>query len=172
MLDYFVLCVMAVLAGAINAIAGGGTLLTFPALVSVLGSSPDMQVIANATNTVALCPGSATGAWGYRRELEQSRRWAVWLLPPSIVGGLVGSLLLAWLPAETFAVLVPWLIFERDLDFFAAAADCAVDRDRPAARVAVGMAGGGRNGVSVLCGGLWGVFRSGNRYFDAQRAWP
>jgi uncharacterized membrane protein YfcA len=115
--DYFVLCVMAVLAGAINAIAGGGTLLTFPALVSVLGSSPDMQVVANATNTVALCPGSATGAWGYRRELEQSGRWAVWLLPPSIVGGLVGSLLLAWLPPETFAVLVPWLILSATLIF-------------------------------------------------------
>ncbi len=59
--DYFVLCVMAVLAGAINAIAGGGTLLTFPALVSVLGSAPDMQVIANATNTVASVPARPRG---------------------------------------------------------------------------------------------------------------
>ena len=96
--------------GAINSVAGGGTLLTFPALQAVLGSSAAMIRIANYTSTVALMPGSLAGAWGYRRELSQNRRWIALLAAPSLLGGIVGSLLLTELPAETFAGLVPWLI--------------------------------------------------------------
>jgi uncharacterized membrane protein YfcA len=92
-------------AGAVNAIAGGGTLLTFPSLLAVL--SP---VFANATSTMALLPGSLASGWGYRRELE--RTWPhlrrLWL--PSLIGGIVGSLLVIRLPEKVFATAVPWLL--------------------------------------------------------------
>jgi uncharacterized membrane protein YfcA len=117
LLDHVLLCASAFVAGAINSIAGGGTLITFPALVSVLGSAPVYQVIANATNTVALCPGSATGAWAYRLELGQARSWLVWLLAPSLIGGIAGAVILVFAPPETFALLVPWLILLATLLF-------------------------------------------------------
>jgi len=101
-----VACIAAFLAGAINSIAGGGTLVTFPALIW-LGLPP---VIANATSTVAIWPGSLGGMWGYRRELNrvESRMW--WLVLPSLVGGITGALLLRYTPPEIFATLVPYLI--------------------------------------------------------------
>jgi uncharacterized membrane protein YfcA len=116
-LDHLLLCAAAFLAGAINSVAGGGTLVTFPALVSVLGMSPFNQVIANATNTVALCPGSATGAWAYRHELGEARGWLVWLLGPSLIGGIAGAVILVFAPAKMFALLVPWLILLATLLF-------------------------------------------------------
>jgi uncharacterized membrane protein YfcA len=117
LLDYSILCAAAFVAGAINSIAGGGTLITFPALVSVLGPSPANQVIANATNTVALCPGSAAGAWAYRRELGAARAWLGVLLVPSVVGGIVGAVALVYAPDVVFAMLVPWLILAATLIF-------------------------------------------------------
>jgi uncharacterized membrane protein YfcA len=93
-------------AGAVNSIAGGGTLLTFPALVG-LGISP---IIANATSTVALWPGALGSMWGYRRELKGMRRWAVAFGLPSLGGGLVGAGLLLRTPPDRFAALVPWLV--------------------------------------------------------------
>jgi hypothetical protein len=113
------------LAGAVNSVAGGGTLLTFPALFAALGSTATAAVVANATSTVALVPGSAAAMWGYRRELHRAARWAWLLLPPSVLGGLVGSLLVARLPPETFELLVPWLILTAALLF---AAQPAVSR--------------------------------------------
>jgi uncharacterized protein len=98
--------VAALLAGAINAVAGGGTLLTFPALVAALGST----VAANATSTVALVPGSLASAWGYREELAKCQRWAVLLAGPSLVGGWLGASLLTHLPERIFNLVVPWLI--------------------------------------------------------------
>ena len=94
------------LAGAINSIAGGGTLLTFPALIG-LGIPP---IVANATSTVALWPGALGSMWGYRRELAGSRGWATAFAAPSLLGGLVGAWLLLRTPAERFDVLVPWLV--------------------------------------------------------------
>jgi len=94
------------LAGAMNAIAGGGTLLTFPALIG-LGISP---LVANATSTVALWPGSVSSMWGYRDELTGSRRWALGLAGPSLLGGGIGAWLLLRTPPSRFAVLVPWLV--------------------------------------------------------------
>ena len=117
LLDHLLLCAAAFVAGAINSVAGGGTLITFPALVSVLGSTPLNQVIANATNTVALCPGSATGAWAYRHELGEARVWMAWLLAPSLVGGITGAVILILAPAKMFALLVPWLILLATLLF-------------------------------------------------------
>jgi uncharacterized protein len=101
---------VAAVAGAINSVAGGGTLLTFPALIAALGGTAEAAVIANATSTVALFPGSLAGMAGYRRELRVARSWIKLLLLPSLLGGLIGSLLLMRLPAEAFKALVPWLI--------------------------------------------------------------
>jgi uncharacterized membrane protein YfcA len=101
---YLFLCGSAFAAGVLNSVAGGGTLLTFPALTGVI--SPAM---ANATSTVALLPGSFAGAFGYRRELAPSRRFVLRMLLPSLLGGFLG----AWLVGQdtrAFAVLVPWLI--------------------------------------------------------------
>ncbi len=99
------LSVSAFFAGVVNAVAGGGTLLTFPALLAVL--SP---VQANATSTFALFPGSLASGWGYRRELVLCRRHLIRLLPPSLAGGLIGSLLVTRLPEKIFASAVPWLL--------------------------------------------------------------
>src|SRR6185437_14320449 len=92
----FWLCLSALAAGAINSVAGGGTLLTFPALLAALsGLGPDAAVVANATSTVALVPGSLAGAWGYRHEMRQTRRWILLLISPSLLGGALGSVLAA-----------------------------------------------------------------------------
>jgi uncharacterized membrane protein YfcA len=107
----FWLCLSALAAGAVNAVAGGGTLLTFPALTAVVPYE-----VANATSTVALVPGSAAAAWGYRREFAALRSWALLLAGPSLVGGAVGTLLVIWFP-DAFKVLVPWLILTAALLF-------------------------------------------------------
>lgn len=111
------LCAAAFAAGAINSVAGGGTLLTFPALIWVLGPSAAAYVTANATSTIALFPGSVAAVWGFRRELASQRAWIVPLLIPSIIGGLLGTWLVVNLPANTFKYLVPWLILTASLLF-------------------------------------------------------
>ncbi len=93
-------------AGAINSIAGGGTLISFPALVWI-GRDP---IIANATNTVAIWPGSLAGAYGFRRELSTVRRSLLFLIVPSLLGGAFGSWLLLRTPSSVFERLVPFLI--------------------------------------------------------------
>lgn len=96
----------AAIGAVMNAIAGGGTLVTFPALIA-LGVPP---ITANATSTVALWPGTMTSMWGYRAELRGARNWAVAFAVPSLVGGVVGALLLLSTPERQFARIVPWLI--------------------------------------------------------------
>jgi uncharacterized membrane protein YfcA len=96
----------ALIGGVMNAIAGGGTLLTFPALIA-LGIPP---IHANATSTVALWPGALGSMWGYRSELRGSRLWAVGFAFPSLLGGGVGAWLLLRTPPDRFAALVPWLV--------------------------------------------------------------
>lgn len=93
-------------AGVMNALAGGGTILTFPAMM-LLGIGP---LEANATSTVALVPGAAASLWGYRREVAAHRDWLRTLLLPSLVGGTAGSVLLVMTPPTTFAWLAPWLV--------------------------------------------------------------
>lgn len=106
-LKLVLLFVSALIAGAINSVAGGGTLLTFPALLSVgIGS-----VSANATSTVALVPGSLSAFWGYRGVMEGSRRQLLWLGIPSVIGGFVGAFLVVHVGDALFSRLVPWLIF-------------------------------------------------------------
>jgi uncharacterized membrane protein YfcA len=104
------LCLAAAAAGVVNAIAGGGTLLTFPALYAALGHSDRAGVLANGTSTVALWPAAIASMWAYRREVRLAGRWTIWLLVPSLIGGLVGVLLVTRLPPKIFDALVPWLI--------------------------------------------------------------
>jgi hypothetical protein len=96
----------AVAAGSVNAIAGGGTLLSFPAAIA--WGLP--STIANATNAVALSPGSLSAAWAYRRELRAEWRLAVALAGPALVGGWLGALILRHTSERTFDVLIPWLV--------------------------------------------------------------
>lgn len=100
-------------AGAINSIAGGGTLLTFPVLIW-LGLDPK---VANGTSTVALWPGLFGGLYGYRRELENSSPILIRLGLTSIVGGAVGAWLLIFTPSKVFAQQVPFLILFATLLF-------------------------------------------------------
>ena len=95
--------------GAINSVAGGGTLLTFPALLSVLG--PGGSVIANGTSTVALVPGSLSAFWGYRGEMGGARRDLWTMAVPSLLGGALGAYLATHINPALFSRLVPWLIF-------------------------------------------------------------
>jgi uncharacterized protein len=95
-----------VAAGTINTVVGSGTLVTFPALLAV-GLPP---VTANVTNTVGLVPGSVAGAWGYRTELAGQGRRLRWLGAVSVLGALVGAMLLLRLPAGAFRAIVPVLI--------------------------------------------------------------
>lgn len=93
-------------AGAINSVAGGGTLVSFPVLIW-LGLP---TITANATSTVSLWPGSLSGAWGYRDEVRRAKRSLLWLMVPSLVGGLIGALLLRATPESVFERMVPFLI--------------------------------------------------------------
>jgi hypothetical protein len=93
-------------AGAINAVVGSGTLITFPVLLAV-GYPP---VVANVSNTVGLVPGTASGAYGYRRELSGQRDRILRLGVGSLLGGLTGGILLLVLPARAFKAIVPSLI--------------------------------------------------------------
>ena len=106
MLEAALIVAAGVVAGMINSIAGGGTLVSFPALVW-LGRDP---VLANASNAVALWPGSLAAAYGFRRELSTVRRWLLLLIVPSLLGGAAGGWLLLRTPTSTFEQLVPFLI--------------------------------------------------------------
>ena len=106
MTPYLIIAIAAFLAGAINSLAGGGTLLSFPALMYI-GVPP---VMANATNTVAIWPGSFAGVLGFREDIKKLSRWLLWLTVPSLLGGLTGALILLHTPEKTFARIVPLLI--------------------------------------------------------------
>ena len=114
---WVVLVAAAALAGAMNALAGGGTLVTFPSLLA-FGVSP---VAANATSTVALVPGGVGGFWGFRHDVAGDRRELLWMAVPSLVGGALGALLVLWVGNRTFARVVPWLIYGATLLFVAQA---------------------------------------------------
>jgi uncharacterized membrane protein YfcA len=94
-------------AGIINAIAGGGSFFTFPALVFA-GVPP---IAANASSTVALVPASLTSAWAFRHDIQRLQDFDLrtWLLV-SLVGGLLGAILLVVTPETTFVFLIPWLL--------------------------------------------------------------
>ncbi|MBX7160961.1 MAG: sulfite exporter TauE/SafE family protein [Acidimicrobiia bacterium] len=93
-------------AGAINTIAGGGTLVSFPVLLA-LGVP---AVTANVTNTVALCPGYLGGAWAQRHHVQRQRASVFVLVPVCAAGGLLGGVVLLLTPEGAFRAVVPWLI--------------------------------------------------------------
>jgi uncharacterized protein len=114
-LEIFALLASAAVAGAINAIAGGGTLLTFPTLV--LMGTP--QVVANATSTLALVIGTAGSIFGFRRQVTGVRPWLRRFVPVSLVGAVLGSALLTHFSQEVFARLVPFLVLFATVLFLA-----------------------------------------------------
>src|ERR1700761_7857131 len=93
-------------AGVMNTVVGSGTLLTFPTLLA-FGYNP---VLANVSNTIGLVPGAVSGAYGYRAELAGQRRRGLTLAACSLLGGIVGAILLLHLPASAFNDVVPVLI--------------------------------------------------------------
>lgn len=111
-------------AGAINSIAGSGTLLSFPVLLAV-GYSP---VTANVSNNIGLVPGSMAGAYAFRDELVGQARRARQLALGSASGALLGAVLLLRLPSDVFDAVIPWLVFT--------AATLMLLQPRVAARVA------------------------------------
>lgn len=93
-------------AGAVNAIAGGGSLVSFPALLAVGYPS----VTANVTNNIAMWPGYASGVAGFRSELSGQRRRAMELGTTAAAGGVLGAVLLLALPGSVFDAVVPWCV--------------------------------------------------------------
>ena len=112
-LHHIIIFVVGFIASAINAIAFGGSLVSFPTLIW-LGIPP---IIANATNTAGVWPGSLGAVWGYRREIANTAPRMYWLIVPSIAGALVGAALLRVTPPALFDRLVPALIFFATLLF-------------------------------------------------------
>ncbi len=100
-------------AGVMNSIAGGGTLITFPALL--WAGLPSIS--ANATNTWAVMGGITTSIWSYRTELATQRRWIVRYAGPSLAGGALGSLLLLWTGETVFDEMIPYLLLFAALIF-------------------------------------------------------
>jgi hypothetical protein len=96
----------AAIGGALNAVAGGGSFLTLPALI-LAGVSP---VTANATSTLALWPASLSSTFAYRADIKASRQWMVVLGLTSVAGGLAGALLLVRTSDSSFLRLLPWLM--------------------------------------------------------------
>src|SRR5690606_41278896 len=114
MLTYVVLVVAGLAAGALNAVAGGGTFLSFPALVFA-GVPP---IMANATATLTALPGYIGSAWGYRHDLRAEGPLSLRLIIIlAVIGGLVGALLLMVTSSEAFSAIVPWLLLIATLVF-------------------------------------------------------
>jgi len=105
------------IAAGVNSIAGGGTILTFPVVAAILPDGPARLVVANATSTIGLWPGSLTAAWASRSERQGQPRWTRWLLPASVGGAIFGAMLVLALPPAWFSRLVPWLILVAALLF-------------------------------------------------------
>jgi uncharacterized membrane protein YfcA len=139
----------AALAGAVNAVAGGGTLLSFPAAIAWGLPSP----VANATNALAMSPAMCASAWAYRRELAGTGKLLLELLLPTLVGSVAGAMLMRRTPERIFDAIVPWLVLgatvaillQRALPVRAVAAGTPTPRRRVlalAAQLGVGLYGG------------------------------
>jgi uncharacterized membrane protein YfcA len=103
----------AMIAGVINSVAGGGTLVSFPSLVAF----GEAEIVSNATNTAALWPGSLSSAIGYRKDTPIERSLLALLVIPSLIGGLVGAAILVVTPEQTFQRVVPVLVLFATLLF-------------------------------------------------------
>ena len=145
-------------AGTINTVVGSGTLITFPTLLA-FGVPP---VTANVSNNIGLVPGSLTGAYGYRRELVGQRALVLRLVPASVLGAVVGAVLLLVLPAGAFEAVVPVLI---GLGVLLVLAQPRISRgvaERAARRRAAGVPDRVREGAwvrpTVLATGVYGGY--------------
>src|SRR5258708_15235989 len=114
-LEILALAASATAAGAINAIAGGGTLLTFPTLL-LCGTPP---IVPNATSTLALVIGTAGSIFGFRQQIAAVKSWLWRFVPVSLAGGWLGSWLLTHTSDQFFAKLVPFLILFATILFLA-----------------------------------------------------
>jgi uncharacterized protein len=103
---YLLIALASIGAGAINAAAGGGTLITFPAMLAA-GMSP---LAANMTSSIGLLLGTVGGAWSYRQELRRQRHRFLVNAPFAAVGGAIGAVLLLLTPSDAFTAIVPWLV--------------------------------------------------------------
>lgn len=106
-IEYLLVVLAAMAAGAVNALAGGGTLITFPMLMAV--GLP--AVAANVTNTVALCPGYFGATLAQSNDLKDQKKRLKLVIPAGIVGGIIGGILLLGTGEKLFRDLVPFLIF-------------------------------------------------------------
>jgi uncharacterized protein len=138
-------------AGTINTVVGSGTLVTFPALLSV-GYAP---VTANVSNTIGLVPGSISGALGYRRELAGQRSRALRLGSASLAGGIVGAVLLLELPASYFKAIVPVFIV---IALVLIVLQPRLSARMQARREAAPPHGGPWTAVGVFCAGIYGGY--------------
>ncbi len=113
--DIIALIAAAAAAGVINAVAGGGTLVTFPVLILI--GTP--EITANATSTLALVIGTAGSLYGYRRQIAEVKPWLKRFVPVSLAGGLIGGILLTVTSEKFFAKLVPFLLLFATILFLA-----------------------------------------------------
>lgn len=134
----------AVLAGALNSVAGGGSFFSFPALA--FAGVPEIQ--ANATSTVALWPGSVASVGAYRKELAGQGPTLLLLGGVSVVGGVAGAVLLLHTPKSTFSLLIPFLLLFATLLFAFGRQIAATLRER----IGIGHASSGRLhlGIALL----------------------
>jgi uncharacterized membrane protein YfcA len=117
----------AVVAGAMNSVAGGGSFITFPALV--MTGIP--SIAANATSTVAVWPGTVASVGAYRDDIRRERRLLPGLLVVSVIGGLLGAVILLRTPQSTFDRILPWLLLSATLIFAFGARMAGWIRGRP-----------------------------------------
>ena len=150
------------MAGVINSIAGGGTLITFPVL---LWMGLDAK-IANATSTVALWPGLFGGLFGYRKELENSATVLLRLGLTSVIGGAIGAWLLIWTPSPIFERLVP-PDSVRNYPVHGPSPDYATSATATNSRGTENELVVGCDCFSVFFVDVWGLFRSRQRHPDA-----
>ena len=152
--DFILLALAAAGAGAVNAIAGGGTLISFPALLAV-GVSP---IAANVTNAVALCPGYLGATLAQRRNLsgQHTRLWL--FVPAAVIGGVCGALILVRTQERTFEALVPYMLFLASFLLAIQERVKAFVQQRLKAGHARSLRAIGA--VSVACAGVYGGFFS------------
>jgi uncharacterized protein len=156
-------------AGAINAIVGSGSLITFPTLLA-FGFPP---VVANVSNNVGLVPGNVSGAWGYRRELAGQRRRLMRLGLFSVAGSLAGAIALLSLPSSSFHVIVSVLILIACVLVLVQpqlSHRIAVRRQRQAelAGTSAGAQAAAGTASPVLAGGVFGAAVYGGYFGAAQ----
>ncbi|MDO9600648.1 MAG: sulfite exporter TauE/SafE family protein [Azoarcus sp.] len=157
-IDILIIATAALAAGAVNSIAGGGTFFSFPALLAI-GVPP---VVANASNSVSLWPGSLAGAWAFRRELARFSRSLPMLSLVAFVGGIGGGLLLLATSNAAFSRLIPWLLLVATVLFaFSSQISAVVKKFRPRRADAdarhIGPAGLAFQLVVSIYGGFFGA---------------